>query len=106
MDENQGVTSQVPKGAVIYSDDARVYQSLSWYGYRHRAVNHSAGEYVREDAHTNSIEGFWAMIKRSIRGTHIHVSAKHLPKYLGEFEYRFNMGKEPDAMFRRLLLSF
>ena len=41
----------------------------------------------------NTIEGFWALLKRGINGTHIHVSAKHLPKYLGEFEYRLNGAK-------------
>ena len=61
---------------------------------------------MRDEHHTNTIEAYWAMIKRSIRGTHIHVSRKHLPKYLKEFEYRFNMRHLPHAMFGRLLLSF
>ncbi len=46
------------------------------------------------------------MLKRSIRGTHIHVSRKHLPKYLGEFEYRWNLRHAPETMFARLLKSF
>ena len=62
------------------------YASLGKYGYHHDTVNHGAGEYARGKTHTNTIEGFWSQIKRSIRGTHVHVSAKHLPKYLGEFE--------------------
>lgn len=69
-------------------------------------MNHGTGEYVRGHHHTNSIEGFWSQIKRSIRGTHVHVSRKHMPKYLGEFEYRYNMRGQPEAMFSRLLLSF
>lgn len=56
--------------------------------------------------HVNGLEGFWARLKLSIRGTHVHVSAKHLPKYLAEFEYRYNMRKAPEFMFQRLLLSF
>lgn len=61
---------------------------------------------MRGAYHTNSIENFWAHLKRSIRGTHISGSAKHLPKYLAEFEYRFNMRNRPEFMFQRLLLSF
>ena len=57
--------------------------------------------------HENSLEGFWcSQIKRSIRGTHIHVSGKYLNKYLGEFEFRYNMRKTPWLMFDRLLSAF
>ncbi|MCH7539546.1 MAG: transposase [Proteobacteria bacterium] len=52
------------------------------------------------------MDGFWSQLKCSIRGTHIHASRKHLPKYLGEFEYRWNMRKHPEVMFARLLMSF
>lgn len=70
-------------------------------------VNHSIGEYVGfEGASTNGIEGFWAAVKRGINGTHIHVSQKHLSKYLGEFEYRWNMRQAPHAMLDRLMISF
>jgi hypothetical protein len=54
----------------------------------------------------NSIEGFWSMLKRGISGTHIHVSPKHLSKYLGEFEYRWNMRRVPHLMLDRLMFSF
>jgi hypothetical protein len=54
----------------------------------------------------NAIEGFWANLKRGINGTHIHVSGKHLPKYLGEFEYRWNMRQVPHLMLDRLMHSF
>jgi hypothetical protein len=70
-------------------------------------VNHKIFEYVGPTGcTTNRIEGFWAMLKRGINGTHIHVSAKHLPKYLGEFEYRWNMRQVPGLMLGRLLHSF
>jgi hypothetical protein len=52
------------------------------------------------------LEGFWAQLKRGINGTHIHVSAKHLPKYLGEFEFRHNRRHRPETMLTELLLSF
>ena len=93
-------------GTRISSDQWGAYRPLSKLGYRHETVDHSAKEYVRGDVHVNGLEAFWARLKLSIRGTHVHVSAKHLPKYLGEFEYRFNMRRQPELMFDRLLASF
>lgn len=95
----------VAEGSVVSTDEAPAYQGLS-NGYQHVAVNHSKDEWVVGKHHTNSIESFWSILKRSIRGTHVSVSAKHLPKYLGEFEYRHNMRKHPEKMLSRLLLSF
>lgn len=95
----------VQPGSKITTDESKVYTDLGA-TYDHSTVNHSIKEYVRGEYHTNTIEGFWAMIKRSIRGTHIHVSPKHLPKYLAEFEYRWNMRKQSHLMFDRLLASF
>ena len=77
----------VDMGSRILSDDYRPYRQLKGLGYRHEHVAHGRQEYVRGDVHTNSIESFWARLKLSIRGTHIHVSRKHLQKYVGEFEY-------------------
>ena len=56
----------------------------------HEAVNHSIGEYVRDQAHTNGIESFWAMLKRGYHGTYHHMSTKHLGRYVGEFSGRHN----------------
>ena len=100
------ILENVRTGTRISSDELQSYAALARHGYDHSAVNHSVRKYVSGDTHTNSIEGFWSMLKRSIRGTHVHVSAKHLPKYLGEFEYRYNMRENPQLMFVRLLLSF
>jgi len=99
------ITRQVPEGTRISSDEFVVYHTLSNLGYDHDTVDHRAKEWARGDTHVNSLEGFWAQLKRSIRGTHISVSAKHLPKYLGEFEYRFNRRKNPGAMFGELLAN-
>jgi transposase-like protein len=57
---------------------------------RHQSVNHSIGEYVRGDAHTNTIEGYFATLKRGITGTYHHVSPQHLKRYLAEFDFRYN----------------
>lgn len=60
-------------------------------GYENKTVNHGSGQYISEcGSHVNSVENVWSGFKRSIKGTHIHVSKKHLGKYAQVFEYRFN----------------
>ena len=86
--------------------DAPVFKSLPNLGYAHEAVNHKAKEWVRGDVHTNSIEAFWENVKRSIKGTYVWVSKKHLQTYLCEFEYRYNLRKEPELMMGVLLQAF
>ena len=63
------------------------------------AVNHKAGEYVRGIHHTNSIQGHWSLLKRAIKGTHVHISSKHAWKYVAEFSYRRNMRHSHWPMF-------
>ena len=74
-------------GATVYTDEATAYQGIPR---KHETVKHSAGEYVRDMAHTNGLESHWAMFKRAIDGTFHHISAKHLPRYTSEFEGRHN----------------
>ena len=100
------IAETVATGGTVHTDQLRSYIGLSGLGYDHVSVNHNAGEYVRGMAHVQTIEGFWAQLKRGINGTHIHVSGKHLPKYLGEFEYRWNMRQVPHLMLDRLMHSF
>lgn len=100
------ILANVPKGTRISSDEWMPYRVLGKLGYDHRMVNHGREEYARGDTHVNTLESFWAILKRSIRGTHVHVSPKHLQKYLGEFEFRYNLRKSPHLMFGRLLESF
>jgi hypothetical protein len=56
----------------------------------HQTVNHSIGEYVRGEVHTNTIEGYFSVLKRGIMGTYHHVSPRHLKRYLAEFDFRYN----------------
>lgn len=101
------VCGNVLPGTTIHTDELKSYNGLSLRGYRHQTVNHSEGRYVSDFGCTvNAIEGFWSALKRGINGTHIHVSAKHLPKYLGEFEFRWNMRQVPHLMIDRLMVSF
>ena len=99
------IISQVPRGTRISSDEWAPYRVLSALGYDHNTVDHGAKNWANGDTHVNMLEAFWSMLKRSIWGTHIHVSQKHLSKYLGEFEYRYNLRKQPGQMFARLLES-
>ena len=78
----------VAPSALVYHDDAKAYQRIP---FAHESVNHSVGEYVRGQVHTNGVESFWAMLKRGIVGTFHHVSPKHLDRYVGEFAGRNNM---------------
>jgi ISXO2-like transposase domain len=57
---------------------------------RHESVNHSIGEYVRGDAHTNTIEGYFSIMRRGVYRTFHHVSQQHLKRYLAEFDFRYN----------------
>lgn len=100
------IMANVAKGSTITTDQWKSYKWLTFDGYKHHTVCHGTKEYVKGIHHVNGMEGFWGLLKRSINGTYIHVSAKHLPKYLAEFEYRHNMRKQPEFMFPRLLLSF
>lgn len=100
------IIQNVSKGTHISSDEWMPYRILGDLGYKHETVDHGAKQYTKGDTHVNTLEGFWSILKRAIRGTHVHVSPKHLQKYLGEFEYRYNLRKEPHLMFDRLLESF
>lgn len=101
------INAHVLPGTTLHTDEFGGYKDIALNGYRHVTVNHGAGQYATKDgAGVNAIEGFWAALKRGINGTHIHVSGKHLPKYLGEFEYRWNMRHAPHLMLDRLMVSF
>lgn len=101
------INANVLPGTTINTDEMGGYKDLDHNGFRHIRVNHNRGQYAtKEGAGVNALEGFWAQLKRGINGTHIHVSGKHLPKYLGEFEYRYNMRHVPHLMLPRLMASF
>lgn len=92
------ITQNVDRSAALYSDELAVYRYAPKWGYKHRKVNHGDKEYVRGEVHTNTIEGFWSQLKRSVNGTHHFISSKHLQKYVDEFSFRYNHRKA-DAIF-------
>lgn len=83
------VTKQVHGDTTIYSDESSTTRAGARH-YVHDSVNHGAGEYVRGTVHTNSIESYFAIMKRGITGTYHHVSPQHLKRYLAEFDFRYN----------------
>lgn len=72
------------------TDELRAYTELGWNFASHATVKHGMDEYVRGDAHTNTIEGFFSILKRGVYGTYQHVSEAHLHRYLSEFDFRYS----------------
>jgi transposase-like protein len=97
--ENVGTVlrEHVSKDAALMTDQSPVYGKPGAAFASHETVDHGKGEYVRGNAHTNTAEGFFSQLKRSIDGTHHHVSERHLPRYLAEFHYRYSTRKMKDG---------
>ena len=85
------IQDNVEVGSEVFTDEHKSYQGLDEKGYEHSTVKHSVGEWVNEMAHTNGIESFWALLRRSYHGTHHWMSAKHLEAYVNEFATRSNL---------------
>lgn len=82
------VLRHAARGSTVYTDEAPAYDGMP--EFRHESVNHSKGQYVDGQAHTNGIESFWAPIKRGYKGTYHYMSRKHLHRYIEEFADRNN----------------
>ena len=98
------VTKRVIPASTVYSDESRSYDGLTKAGYTHAHVNHSQNVYVSGTVHTNTIEGFWSLVKRGIGGVYHSVSAKHLQGYLNEYAWRYNHRDAERIQFELLLL--
>lgn len=83
------IVEHVKIGTQLYTDEFLSYSKIGKL-YPHSAVSHGKGQYVKDDAHSNSAESFWALFKRGYYGTYHNMSKKHLQKYVDEFVYRFN----------------
>lgn len=86
------IEETVIEGSIMVSDENPSYNSLKK-NYRHVKVNHGKEEYVRGAAHTNTLEGYWSLLKRQITGIHHSVSPKHLQRYCNEASFRYNKKK-------------
>jgi len=103
------IERHVAKGAEIHTDKSSAYRSLKHLGYGHKSVSHSSfssQNHVSGNCHVNTVEGFWSLLQKAIRGTHVWVSGKHLEKYAAEFAFRFNRRACPASMFPALVSVF
>lgn len=94
-----------PKRTWLYTDENRAYRAIAPQMAGHEAVNHSNGEYARGNVSTNLVEGYFSQLKRSLDGTHHHVSTEHLPRYLAEFEFRASTHYVDDSQRMRSLIG-
>ncbi len=97
------VEERVLPSTVVYTDELPAYNPLGSRGYEHRRVHHAAKVYVKGDIHTNSIEGFWSLVKNGLRGVNHSVSAKYLQTYLDEYAFRYNRRHDVAPMFESIL---
>lgn len=79
-----------PSKTKLMTDGEGQYRLVADMVLSHDVVNHGIGEYVRGEAHTNTVEGYFSILKRGITGTYHHVSQQHLKRYLAEFDFRYN----------------
>lgn len=98
------IIQRVVPASLIYTDESASYDRVVKAGYYHRRIRHTEKVYVSGDIHTNTVEGFWSLVKRGINGVYHAVSAKHLQGYLNEYAWRYNHRNDGRAQFESLLL--
>lgn len=105
------VLDTVKPGSAVSTDELISYGLLEGDGFKHGAVNHGSKEWAyydyrtKEVHHTQSVESFWKLFKDSVNSTHIHISGKHMDRYLGEFAFRSNHRQMRNAMFDLLIAA-
>lgn len=99
IDRALAAHEHAPVGATVVTDQHAGYVGLQAGGYEHIRINHSVGEFVRDMAHTNGIESFWALLKRGHYGIYHYMSPKHLHRYVNEFAFRHNTAQAGTMRF-------
>jgi transposase-like protein len=84
------VNENIHRESRLHTDESRLYTKVGARFASHETINHSAGEYARDDVTTNSVEGYFSIFKRGMRGIYQHCGEKHLHRYLAEYDFRFN----------------
>jgi transposase len=97
------IKERVLPSTMIFTDEHPVYVALPSQGYAHQRVHHAAKVYVDGDAHTQTIDGFWSLVKNGIRGVYHSVSDKYLQHYLDEYAFRYNRRDDEQPMFKAFL---
>jgi len=105
------MTKVIKPGSMIYTDEYDIYSRLEEWGYQHKSVNHSAGEYARDEdgdgfheVHVNTMEGFWSLLRSWLR-PHRGISQEKLPLYLGFFEFIHNIRRRGKALLHSLIAA-
>jgi transposase-like protein len=93
---NAIVRQNIARETRLHTDESRLYIGVGREFAAHETTTHSHGEYVRGDVHTNTVEGFFSIFKRGMRGVYQHCKEKHLHRYLAEFDFRYNTRKITD----------
>ena len=103
------ILKHILPGTITYTDEYNIYSRMNEWGYEHKTVNHSIGEYARDEdgdghheVHVNTQEGFWSLTRPWLR-PHRGVSQEKLPLYLGFFEFVHNAGKRGNALLASLV---
>jgi transposase-like protein len=97
------IKQNVEPNTTVYTDEMGAYAPLKANGYNHQIINHSEHVYVRANVHTNTIEGFWSLVKRGIGGVYHSVSPQYLQSYVNEYSFRYNHRKDEKPMFQTFL---
>jgi hypothetical protein len=87
---NEIASRNIAKEARVFTDESRLYRDMKGHATEHQSVRHAAGEYVRGEVHTNTVENVFSVFKRGMKGTYQHCAEKHLHRYLAEFDFRYN----------------
>jgi transposase len=103
------IKETISEGTLIYTDEYNIYSRLEEWGYAHKTVNHSLGEYARDEdgdgfheIHVNTMEGFWSLLRSWLR-PHRGISQEKLPRYLAFFEFIHNIRKRGNALLPSLI---
>ena len=80
----------VYRTSTLHTDESRIYETLGQEFAAHKTINHSKGDYVKGDVHTNTVENVWSVFKRGMKGIYQHCGEAHLHRYLAEFDFRYN----------------
>jgi len=97
------INEKVSRNATLFTDEFPTYDTMARIGYKHKRIDHHSKVYVNGNIHTNSIEGFWSLVKRGISGVYHSVSPQYLQLYLNEYAFRYNHRKSETPMFKIFL---
>lgn len=97
------IKKRVLQDSQVYTDEFAIYDGLGKQGYHHKRVQHASEVYVLGNAHTNTIEGFWSLLKRGISGVYHAVSEEYLQDYIDEYVFRYNHRQDEKPMFLTVL---